>query len=68
MHIHLIKPSLIYGFVDYKDQDINPVFDTNTISMNNTLFSNERFAGKDKPTNVLSFPSNALLIPVRGPQ
>ena len=48
MHIHLIKPSLIYGFVDYKDQDINPVFDTNTISMNNTLFSNERFAGKDR--------------------
>ena len=48
MNIHLIKPSLIYGFVDYKDQDINPVFDTNTISMNNTLFSNERFAGKDR--------------------
>jgi len=48
MHSHIIKPSLTYGFVDYKDQTDNPVFDSNVLSMNNTLFNNERFSGKDR--------------------
>ena len=48
MNTYLIKPSIVFGFVDYKNQDMNPVFDTNIISMNNTLFNNQRFAGKDR--------------------
>ena len=48
MDKHIIKPSLTYGFVDYKDQENNPVFDSNILSMNNTLFNNERFSGKDR--------------------
>ena len=48
MNSHIIKPSLTYGFVDYKDQTDNPVFDSNVLSMNNTLFNNERFSGKDR--------------------
>ena len=48
MFTHLLKPTITYGYVAYKDQKNNPVFDTSVISMNNTIFNNRRFSGKDR--------------------
>ena len=48
MNLHVLKPRFIYGYVAHKDQDINPVFDTNKISMMNQLFNNQRFSGMDR--------------------
>ena len=48
MLTHLLKPTITYGYVAYKDQKNNPVFDTSVISMNNTIFNNRRFSGKDR--------------------
>ena len=48
MDIHTLKPRFVYGYVSYKDQDINPIFDTNKISMMNQLFNTERFSGMDR--------------------
>ena len=48
MNLHVLKPRFIYGYVAYKDQDINPIFDTNKISMMNQLFNNQRFSGMDR--------------------
>ena len=48
MGLHILKPRFIYGYVEYEDQDINPIFDTNKISMMNQTFNNERFSGMDR--------------------
>ena len=48
MDIHLLKPRLIIGYVGYKNQDSNPIFDTNKISMMNQLFNINRFSGMDR--------------------
>ena len=48
MNLHVLKPRFIYGYVAHKDQDINPIFDTNKISMMNQLFNNQRFTGMDR--------------------
>ena len=48
MDLHILKPRLVYGYAAHKDQDINPIFDTNKISMMNQLFNNERFSGMDR--------------------
>ena len=48
MDLHILKPRFIYGYVEYEDQDINPIFDTNKISMMNQIFNNERFSGMDR--------------------
>ena len=48
MDLHVLKPRFIYGYVGYEDQDINPIFDTNKISMMNQIFNNERFSGMDR--------------------
>ncbi len=48
MITHLLKPRLIYGYVGHENQDINPVFDTNKISMMNQLFNTDRFSGMDR--------------------
>ena len=48
MNLHVLKPRFIYGYVAHKDQDINPIFDTNKISMMNQLFNNQRFSGMDR--------------------
>ncbi len=48
MFTHLLKPTITYGYAAYKDQKDNPVFDTSVISMNNTIFNNRRFSGKDR--------------------
>ena len=46
--LHIIKPRILYGFVDYKNQTMNPVFDSNRLNMMNQLFNNERFVGMDR--------------------
>ena len=48
MDLHVLKPRFIYGYVGYENQDINPIFDTNKISMPNQIFNNERFSGMDR--------------------
>ncbi len=48
MDIHLLKPRLTIGYVGYKNQDSNPIFDTNKISMMNQLFNINRFSGMDR--------------------
>ena len=48
MNVHVLKPRFIYGYVGYENQDMNPIFDTNKISMMNQLFNNERFSGMDR--------------------
>tara|TARA_Y100000768_G_scaffold198528_1_gene149240 strand:+ start:5389 stop:7746 length:2358 start_codon:yes stop_codon:yes gene_type:complete len=48
MDLHILKPRLVYGYAAHKNQDINPIFDTNKISMMNQLFNNERFSGMDR--------------------
>ena len=48
MNLHILKPRFIYGYVEYEDQDINPIFDTYKISMMNQIFNNERFSGMDR--------------------
>lgn len=48
MDLHVLKPRFVYGYVAHKNQDINPIFDTNKISMMNQLFNNERFSGMDR--------------------
>jgi LPS-assembly protein len=46
--INILKPRLIYGYTAYRNQDNNPVFDSNEISPNNELFINDRFSGMDR--------------------
>ena len=46
--IHLIKPKIFYGYVGYKDQSMNPVFDSNNISKMNQIFNVNRFSGMDR--------------------
>ena len=46
--INILKPRLIYGYTAYRNQDNNPVFDSNKISPNNELFINDRFSGMDR--------------------
>ena len=48
MLTHLLKPRLIYGYFGHENQDINPYFDTNKISMMNQLFNTDRFSGMDR--------------------
>ena len=48
MAIHLLKPRLVYGYVGYEKQEMNPIFDTHSISMMNQLFNTERFTGMDR--------------------
>ena len=43
-----IKPRLVLGYSAYKDQENNPVFDSDQLSMNNVLFNNNRFSGMDR--------------------
>lgn len=44
----IIQPRLVLGYTSYKDQSNNPIFDTDMLSANNELFSNERFSGMDR--------------------
>ena len=46
--INILKPRLIYGYTAFRNQDNNPVFDSNEISPNNELFINDRFSGMDR--------------------
>ena len=46
--INVLKPRLIYGYTAYRNQDNNPIFDSNEISPNNELFTNDRFSGMDR--------------------
>ena len=46
--IHLIKPKIFYGYVGYKDQSMNPVFDSNNVSKMNQIFNVSRFSGMDR--------------------
>ena len=48
MDLHILKPRFVYGYVGYKNQEMNPIFDTNKLSMMNQLFNNERFSGMDR--------------------
>ena len=48
MAVHLLKPRLVYGYVGYEKQEMNPIFDTHSISMMNQLFNTERFTGMDR--------------------
>ena len=48
MTFHMLKPRLVYGYVGYEKQDMNPVFDTHDISMMNQLFNTDRFTGMDR--------------------
>ena len=43
-----IEPRLIFGYTPYKNQNNNPVFDSDDLSMNNELFVNRRFSGMDR--------------------
>ena len=44
----ILEPRLALGYVGYKDQSMNPIFDTEEISANNQLFNNSRFSGLDR--------------------
>ena len=44
----ILEPKLALGYVGYKDQSMNPIFDTEEISPNNQLFNNSRFSGLDR--------------------
>ena len=46
--INVLKPRFIYGYTAYRNQDNNPIFDSNEISPNNELFINDRFSGMDR--------------------
>ena len=48
MAVHLLKPRLVFGYVGYEKQDMNPVFDTHSLSMMNQLFNTDRFTGMDR--------------------
>ena len=45
--VNILKPRLTYGYTAYRNQDNNPVFDSNEISPDNELFINDRFSGMD---------------------
>ena len=46
--INILKPRFIYGYTAYRNQENNPIFDSNEISPNNELFINDRFSGMDR--------------------
>tara|TARA_A100001011_G_scaffold57961_1_gene57078 strand:+ start:3757 stop:6126 length:2370 start_codon:yes stop_codon:yes gene_type:complete len=46
--VNILKPRLTYGYTAYRNQDNNPVFDSNEISPDNELFINDRFSGMDR--------------------
>jgi LPS-assembly protein len=46
--VNILKPRFIYGYTAYKNQENNPVFDSNEISSNNDLLINDRFSGMDR--------------------
>jgi LPS-assembly protein len=46
--INVLKPRFIYGYTAYRNQENNPIFDSNEISPNNELFINDRFSGMDR--------------------
>jgi len=45
---HLLEPRLTLGYTAYKDQANNPIFDSDQISLDNELYSNDRFSGMDR--------------------
>ena len=45
---YFIEPRLTLGYSAYKDQYNNPIFDSDIVSPNNELFSNDRFSGMDR--------------------
>ena len=45
---YLLEPRLTLGYQAYKDQTNNPIFDSDLISPNNELYSNNRFSGMDR--------------------
>ncbi len=47
-NISIIEPRLLIGYTGYKEQSNNPIFDTDELSVDNNLFSNERFSGMDR--------------------
>ena len=46
--INVLKPRFIYGYTAYRNQENNPIFDSDEISPNNELFINDRFSGMDR--------------------
>ena len=48
MVTHALEPRISLGYVGYKNQDMNPVFDTTKISMMNQISNLERFSGMDR--------------------
>jgi LPS-assembly protein len=45
---YLLEPRLTLGYSAYKNQENNPIFDSDIISPNNELFNNDRFSGMDR--------------------
>jgi LPS-assembly protein len=45
---YFIEPRLTMGYTAYKDQNNNPIFDSDIISPNNAIFNNDRFSGMDR--------------------
>ncbi len=45
---HIVKPRIYYGYVGYKNQENNPVFDSYKLGMMNQLFNTNRFTGMDR--------------------
>ena len=45
---HIFKPRIFYGYVGYKNQENNPVFDSYKLGMMNQLFNINRFTGMDR--------------------
>jgi LPS-assembly protein len=45
---YFIEPRLTLGYSAYKYQYNNPIFDSDIVSPNNELFSNDRFSGMDR--------------------
>ena len=46
--LHILRPRIFYGYVGYEEQKMNPIFDTNKITMMNQLFSTYRYSGMDR--------------------
>ena len=44
----ILQPRITFGYTPFKDQENNPIFDSDELSMNNQLFSNDRFSGMDR--------------------
>jgi len=44
----VIEPSIVFGYVGYEDQSNNPIFDSDSLSIDNQLENNYRFSGLDR--------------------